>query len=125
MVALCAQRGVIFRHGTDVTKSPAELAPFDRVVIATGARYRFGLRPLATTLLDLGAARWPGLRAIFVNDAIRDWFYHRARRPTGAALRKLARPEQRVVIIGDAAQAGKSRPAIASAFAAALLGNES
>ena len=71
--------------------------------------------------LDLGAARWPGLRAIFSNEAIRDWFYHRARRPTGEALRTLARPEQKVVVIGDAAQAGKSRPAIASAFAAALL----
>ena len=34
----------------------------------------------------------------------------------------LARPGQKVVVIGDAAQAGKSRPAIASAFAAALLG---
>ena len=123
MVALCTQRGVVFRYGIDVTRAPAELTPFDRIVIATGARYRFGLRPLATALLDVGATRWPGLRAIFVNEAIRDWFYHRARRPTGDALRKLARPEQKVVVIGDAAQAGKSRPAIASAFAAALLGS--
>src|SRR5580658_9511122 len=96
MVALCTQRGVVFRYDIDVTKSPAELAPFDRIVIATGARYRFGLRPLATALLDVGATRWPGLRAIFVNEAIRDWFYHRARRPTGEALRKLGRPEQKV-----------------------------
>ena len=121
MVALCTQRGVVFRYGLDVRKAPAELAPFDRIVVATGARYRLGLRALATSLLDLGAARWPGVRAIFANEAVRDWFYHRARRATGETLRKLARPEQKVVIIGDAAQAGKSRPAIASAFAAALL----
>jgi 2,4-dienoyl-CoA reductase-like NADH-dependent reductase (Old Yellow Enzyme family) len=122
MVAACTQGGVVFRYNVDVTKAAAELAPFDRIVIATGARYRFGLGSLATALLERGAARWPGLRAIFSNDAIRDWFYHRARRPTGEALRRLARPEQKVAVIGDAAQAGKSRPAIASAFAAALLG---
>ena len=103
-------------------KAPAELAAFDRIVIATGARYRFGLGPLVTALLDRGAGRWPVLRALLSNDTLRDWFYHRARRATGEALRALARPEQKVVVIGDAAQAGKSRPAIASAFAAALLG---
>jgi hypothetical protein len=53
---------------------------------------------------------------------VRDWFYHRARRATGERLRKLARPEQKVVVIGDAVEAGKSRPAIATAFQAALLG---
>ena len=34
----------------------------------------------------------------------------------------LARPGQTVLAIGDAVRAGKSRPAIASAFEAALLG---
>jgi hypothetical protein len=34
----------------------------------------------------------------------------------------LARPDQRVIVIGDAARAGKSKEAIASAFEAALLG---
>jgi adenine/guanine phosphoribosyltransferase-like PRPP-binding protein len=33
----------------------------------------------------------------------------------------LAKPGQTVVVIGDAAQAGKSKEAIASAFEAALL----
>jgi hypothetical protein len=37
-------------------------------------------------------------------------------------LRSLARPGQKVVVIGDAARAGKSRDAIAGAFEAALLG---
>ena len=45
-----------------------------------------------------------------------------ARRATGDAVRGIARPGQEVVVIGDAAKAGKSKPAIASAFEAALLG---
>ena len=122
MVALCTRKGVTFLYATDVKKKPDALAPFDRIVIASGARYRFGLGGIATALLDAGAARWPGLRGIFSNPALRDWFYHRGRRATGDALRSLARPGQKVVVIGDAAKAGKSRDAIASAFEAALLG---
>jgi 2,4-dienoyl-CoA reductase-like NADH-dependent reductase (Old Yellow Enzyme family) len=122
MVALCTQRGVTFRWAADVAGTPDLLAPFDRVVIASGARYRFGLGGLATALLDAGAARWPGLRRAFSNSAFRDWFYYRAREATGDALRSLARPGQKVVVIGDAARAGKSRDAIAGAFEAALLG---
>jgi protoporphyrinogen oxidase len=122
MMALCEQRGVTFRYATDVARTPDLLAPFDRVVIATGARYRFGLGGLATALLGAGAAHWPGLRQVFSNPAFRDWFYYRGRQATGDALWALARPGQKVVIIGDAAKAGKSRDAIASAFEAALLG---
>jgi threonine dehydrogenase-like Zn-dependent dehydrogenase len=122
MVAACTQKGVTFRYGADVLRSPDLLAPFDRIVIASGARYRFGLGPLARTLLDLGAAHWPGLRGIFSSPAFRDWFYYKGRQGTGDKFRRLARPGQTVVVIGDAVQAGKSRPAIASAFEAALLG---
>jgi hypothetical protein len=122
MAALCTQRGVTFRYATDVARTPDLLAPFDRIVIASGARYRFGLGGLATALLDAGAGHWPGLRQVFSNPAFRDWFYYRGRRATGDALRSLARPGQKVVVIGDAAKAGKSRDAIAGAFEAALLG---
>jgi hypothetical protein len=73
-------------------------------------------------MLDWGVARWPGVAQIFKNEAVRDWFYHRARASSGDRLRPLARPQQAVVVIGDALRAGKSRPAIASAFEAALLG---
>jgi len=121
LVAACTRKGVVFRFNVDVVKSPDALAPFDRIVIASGARYRFGLGGVATALLNVGAGRWPGLRTLFSNAAFRDWFYYKGRAATGAALRKLARPGQKVVVIGDAAAAGKSRPAIASAFAAALL----
>jgi hypothetical protein len=122
LVAACVKKGAAFCYDTDVTRTPDLLVPFDRIVIATGARYRFGLGPVATMLLDAGAARWPGMRAAFSNAAVRDWFYHTAREGTGETFRRLARPGQKATVIGDALQAGKSRPAIASAFEAALLG---
>ena len=49
------------------------------------------------------------------------WLYDSARRGTGDLYRGIARPGQQVMVIGDAAKAGKSRPAIASAFEAALF----
>jgi hypothetical protein len=52
---------------------------------------------------------------------LRDWFYYGARRGSADRLRSLARPGQIVTVIGDAAQAGKSKQAIASAFEVALL----
>ncbi|MGA2942588.1 MAG: hypothetical protein ABSE50_11190, partial [Xanthobacteraceae bacterium] len=95
--------------------------PCDRIVVATGAVYRYGLGPLATKLLDSGAARWPGIARLMSSPKLRDWFYYRARKATGQKFKKLARPNQTVLIIGDAVRAGKSKPAITSAFEAALL----
>ena len=46
-----------------------------------------------------------------------------ARAATGERFRHLAAPGQKIQVIGDAVQAGKSKPAIASAFEAALLHN--
>lgn len=120
MALACAAKGVDIRYHVDVMHWPELLRPFDRIVIATGAAYRFGLGPLVTALLDSGAARWPLVRQILSLPSLRDWFYHRARAPTGAAFQGLARPGQQVTVIGDALAAGKSRPAIASAFEAAL-----
>ena len=116
-----AAKGVAFRYGTDPSRTPDLLAPFDRIVVATGARYRFGLGPFATLALDLGIARWPGLRQVFARPGFRDWFYYRARRGTADAIKRLAKPGQTVVAIGDAVAAGKSKAAITSAFEAALL----
>jgi hypothetical protein len=121
LVAACTQKGVTFKLGINVTEHPDKLAPFGRIVIATGARYRFGLGPLVVKALARGAGRWPFVRSWLANSALRDWFYHQGRRPTADRIRKLARPGQAVVVIGDAAQPGKSKPAIASAFEAALL----
>ena len=76
---------------------------------------------LAFLLLEMGAGRWPGLAQVFSNPKFRDWFYHRARTATGDAFKALAKPNQTVMVIGDARTPGKSRPAIESAFEAALL----
>src|SRR5258707_7471884 len=121
MVAACMYKGVIFLYSVDVIKTPEPLATYDCIVIATGARYRFGLGNLPNLLLDLGVGRWPVVRWLFAMAGFRDWFYHRARRSFGEAARGVARPRQKIVVIGDALKAGKSRPAIASAFEAALL----
>ncbi len=121
MTTACIGKGVVFRFSTDVTARPELLAPFDRVVIASGADYRFGLGPIAKTLLDWGGGRWPGFAQLFSVPKLREWFYYRARRATGERFKRLTRPGQNVVVIGDAATAGKSKQAIASAFEAALL----
>jgi 2,4-dienoyl-CoA reductase-like NADH-dependent reductase (Old Yellow Enzyme family) len=121
MVAACGGKGVTFRFGTDVVRRPELLTPFDRIVIATGADYRFGLGPAAKGVLDRGGGRWPGVSRLLSAPKLRDWFYYRARRGSAGRFRKLARPGQTVIVIGDAAQAGKSKQAIASAFEAALL----
>ena len=107
---------------TDAEAASALLAGFDTIVIATGAQYRFGLRPVVDWFLDTGIARAPGIARLFISSPIRNWFYYKARRGTAPRLRDLARPGQRVIVIGDAARPGKSKEAIASAFEAALLG---
>jgi len=121
LTAVCTDKGVTFRFKTDVARMPGVLSPFDRIVIATGARYRFGLGMVATTLLDWGAGRWPGLSRLFSRPEFRDWFYYKARKGTAEHFTRLAKPGQIVVALGDAVQAGKSKQAIASAFEAALL----
>ena len=91
-------------------------------MIATGAAYRFGSGPLVRWMLDSRLARAPGSSRLFSSDALRNWFYYKARRGTAERFKTLVRPGQIVIIIGDAARAGKSKQAIASAFEAALLG---
>jgi hypothetical protein len=72
-------------------------------------------------MLDWGAGRWPGMSQLFSAPMFRDWFYYKARLGTADRFKSLARPGQTVIAIGDAVRAGKSKPAIASAFEAALL----
>ncbi|MDM7946735.1 MAG: NAD(P)-binding protein [Oceanibaculum nanhaiense] len=121
----CREKGVVLRTGTDVTLDPALLEGFDRIVVATGAAYRYGLGLAVPALLRAGAGKWPGLSGLMARPGIRDWFYHRARYATGHAAgnRLAARPGQMIEVIGDARRAGKAIPAIQSAFAAALLGD--
>ncbi len=121
LVAACTRKGVEFRFRYDVSKKPDALARFGRIVIATGARYRFGLGPIATKMLDWGIGRWPLVSRVLSSPRVRHWFYYRARCATADRLRPLVKPGQGVVVIGDALAAGKSKEAIASAFEAALL----
>src|ERR1043166_4646979 len=120
LVRACLQKNVTFRFGVDVRHDPGLLAPFDRIVIAIGARYRFGVGPLAKLLLNTGLARRAPLRRLFARPGLRDWFYFEARCGSDDEIRCLARSDQAVITIGDARKAGKSKEAIASAFAAAL-----
>ncbi len=121
MAQACWRKNVVFQFDTDVERNPALLAPFSRIVVATGASYPLGLGALAMGLLERGAGRWPVVSRLLKAAALRNWFYYRARRATGARFMPLARPGQFVTVIGDAAKPGKSKEAIASAFDAALL----
>jgi dimethylglycine catabolism A len=77
LVAACTRNGVKFRFECDVADQPDVLAPFDRLVIATGARYRLGLGTIATNLLDWGAARSRPFSQLFSAPMFRDWFYYK------------------------------------------------
>jgi 2,4-dienoyl-CoA reductase-like NADH-dependent reductase (Old Yellow Enzyme family) len=121
MVAACRHGRVKFRFATDVTRDPLLLAPFDRIVVASGAAYPLGLGPLAMRLLERGGGRWPVLSRLLSSPSLRNWFYYRGRSATGQRFVPMARPGQIVTVIGDAAKPGKSKEAIASAFEAALL----
>jgi len=115
----CRQKGVTFRYGTDALALPHALRDFQRVVIATGADYRGGFGPIVRWLLDAGLGKSAIARWLFSSIRVRTWFYRGARSATGDARRALLNPGQRVVVIGDAARAGTSQEAVASAFRAA------
>ncbi len=115
----CRQKGVTFKYGIDVFQFPQALRDFQRVVIATGADYRYGIGPLVRWLLDAGLGKSAIVRWLFSSVRVRNWFYDGARSATGDTRLAPANPGQRVVVIGDAARAGKSQQAIASAFRAA------
>jgi 2,4-dienoyl-CoA reductase-like NADH-dependent reductase (Old Yellow Enzyme family) len=115
----CRQKNVELRFGTAVTDVAAIAGDFDRVVIATGARYKGGLTGLVRGLLRVGVGKSAIARRCFNSARVRDWFYHDARR---SAIPKVGKLEgDRVIVIGDAARPGKTREAVESAFKAALL----
>lgn len=120
LVDACGKAGVRVDVGT--TPRAEDIAPYDRVVIAVGARYRFGLGPVIAWALRCGFVRRGPLAWLARKPALRDWFYHRARVARGREMLALTHVGQRVMLIGDAAKAGKSQPAILQAFEAALLG---
>jgi 2,4-dienoyl-CoA reductase-like NADH-dependent reductase (Old Yellow Enzyme family) len=113
----CREKGVLFRYGMTI-EALASIAPeFDRIVLATGASYRFGLGPLVVWLLESGWGKSPLARRVFRSTRLRDWFYYRARRSTRPGMEDMNGKD--VLIIGDALAPGKTREAIASAYRAA------
>ena len=115
----CREKNVEFRFATPIANLAELTDGFDRVVIATGARYRLGLTWLITALLRLGWGKTALARRIFRSARVRDWFYYDAR--TSATPKPDKLDPARVVIIGDAARPGKTREAVESAFRAALF----
>jgi 2,4-dienoyl-CoA reductase-like NADH-dependent reductase (Old Yellow Enzyme family) len=119
----CRANGVEFHYDTDVLSLSETLAQADTVVVATGAHYRLGLGPVARWLLRSGLARSPLGYLLFQSAPLRNLLYYRLRKGGGAAMtQRLGLRGPNVLVIGDAAKAGKAREAIASAFETALPG---
>jgi dimethylglycine catabolism A len=115
----CRQKNVEFRFGTPITDLADIPDGFDRIVIATGARYKAGLSGFVTALLRLRFGKTAFARRLFSSARVRDWFYYDARR---SAIPKLGKLEgDRVIVMGDAVRPGKTREAVESAFKAALV----
>jgi dimethylglycine catabolism A len=120
----CREKGVSLRYGEDGS-SPA-VGDADFVVVATGARYRFGLGAVVPRALRSGAGRTRLAKRVFASGRVRDLLYYRLRVGTGASVaRRLGIESHKVLIIGDAARAGKAREAITHAFEAALRSSPS
>lgn len=115
----CRAQGAAIVTGVDVTSDPKLLEGFDHVVIATGASYRGGLGGLIEKFLRAGYAKRAPWSRVARNEAVRYWFYHKARRATGGVLaERLSGHAFTVDIIGDALRPGKSGEAVTGAFAA-------
>ena len=120
----CREKGVCVQYGIDVTQQRDVLAGFDRIVVASGARYRFGLGGPVKWLLDRGYARLPWMRRLFDRPGFRNFLYYQFRRRTGPEIARLVQsvaPQANITIIGDAKKAGKSQAAIEDAFRAAYI----
>lgn len=113
----CRAKNVEFRYDAKVADTSALAGEFDHIVIATGARYRFGLGMLIGPLLTSRWGRSALLRALFDSPRVKEWFFHGARKSLRPRLGKLNSGD--IVLIGDAAQPGRTRDAIASAHEAA------
>ena len=115
----CRRKNVDFRYGTPVPNVEDVVRDFDRIVIATGARYRLGFGLVVRRALESGWGRSRLARRLFASPRVRDWFYYRGRRSITPKLGKIG--EKHIDIIGDALAPGKTREATASAFKAAFF----
>lgn len=115
------EAGAVMRYETEPVAR--DLLEFDRVVIATGARYRYGLGPIAAAIFGLGWGKSRPSAWLFSKPAVRAWLYSGARTGTGERLRLSLAPlaHAKVTVIGDARRAGKGKDAIRDAFEAAYF----
>jgi 2,4-dienoyl-CoA reductase-like NADH-dependent reductase (Old Yellow Enzyme family) len=122
LVRDCEQKGVRFHYGSDAVAERAQLQEADRVVVATGARYRTGLNRIVPRVLGSGLLRSRIGDRVFRVPRLREALYYRLRVANGAQVAaKCGLDPAKTVVIGDAASAGRAREAVASAFRAALL----
>jgi 2,4-dienoyl-CoA reductase-like NADH-dependent reductase (Old Yellow Enzyme family) len=122
LVRDCEQKGVQFYYGSDAVTERAQLQEADRVVVATGARYRTGLNRIVPRVLGSGLLRSRIGDRVFRAPRLREALYYRLRVANGAQVAaKCGLDPAKTVVIGDAASAGRAREAVASAFRAALL----
>jgi len=118
----CREQGVSLRFGTDASTETDRLRHADRIVVATGASYRWGLGPLIRWVLRAGLGRRRFAARIIASERVRLWLYYRARSATGAAIaHQLGLDPLKRTVIGDAAQAGKAVDAVRHAFEAACF----
>jgi 2,4-dienoyl-CoA reductase-like NADH-dependent reductase (Old Yellow Enzyme family) len=118
----CHEEGVTLRLDNDASAEVDGLREADRVIVASGAAYRYGIGPLVRWVLRAGVARRGLAARISSSDQVRDWLYYRARYPTGARIvRRLGLDPSKVTVIGDAAHAGKAADANRQAFEAAYF----
>lgn len=115
LVGACREAGVAVRFGINPKSMPAMLEPYDLVVIATGARYRFGLGGIARSILNTGLAKRGRLKRLFSQNRVRDWFYYKARRARPIRLQP-KRNDQEIIVIGDAHRPGKTADATMDAW---------
>ncbi len=116
----CKIQGVHFQMGIHLEVNDSRLNGFDRIVIATGAKYLFGLSWLMNILLHPTISNAPWMQRIYSSDALKNILYYKARvsqLPTWIIKQKVA---PKVHVIGDAKTPGKSDSAIQNAFSLAL-----
>ena len=116
----CKMQGVHFQMGVHLQENDVRLTGFDRIVIATGANYRFGISWLVKIMLHRWIADLPVMHRIFASEALKNWFYYKARVPLLPRWIIEKKVAPKIEIIGDAKVAGKSDSAIQSAFFLAL-----
>lgn len=117
--AMCLERGVIFEMQKDVLETPSLLIGFDHVVVASGARYRWGTGPMINAALQSGLVKRGFLKRIAENKTVRSYFYTRLRAGRSSDIRSILNGSLSIEIIGDALKPGRSEEAIRSAYEAA------